>query len=228
MKQFVININDKDEYIKVLSDIDGVSNIKYINTEDLITLLKSAQLNEKRSRVKSVKKWETGILPSSNDVTMLYVGETYEGNKKVIFKKEACNHDFVVYENTYEKIGLPIMIFSLTITPNNKISFGEVYCTKESFITEETELYKYPFPNVSSSNGSICFGGNTRIKALEVNNLYDLHSFPSKFFTMPTTHEFSTKYDSNLALRPFLESLQNKPFDNYYLIPSGKKFKQIL
>lgn len=228
MKEFVININDKDEYIKVLSNIDGVSKVKYIDTEDLIVLLKSAQIKEEADRKKTAKKWETTILPSSNGVSILYMSESYEDNRKVILKKEACNHNFSVYENTYEKVGLPTMIFSLTITPNNKIAFGSLYCVKDSFITEETKLYRYPFPNVCGNTGSICFGDNNHIKALEVENICDLHSFPSKFFIMPTTHEYATNYNSNLELRPFLELLQNKPFDNSYLIENGKKFKDIL
>lgn len=225
MREITIKINNDNDLIKVIKDIEGVKDIKYISPDDLLEILTLSLLNEKQKEEESKKiKFESGLMPSSNGVSIISIKENHSNLKTVILKKNACKHDFPVYDNMYEKVGLPTLIFSLSIK-NNQVFAGQCYATKEEFITEDTELFKYPFPNVGH-NGYICFGEN--LNNLKLENMYDLHSFPNKFIMMPTTHELATSYNSKIPLRKFLESIQHKDFPLSELRETGKKIKNIL
>lgn len=226
MRQITININNDNDFIKLTKDIDGVKETKYISSDDLLNILELSLLSKKDKLEKlNEVKYDTSFMPSSNGVSIVNIKEYHSGDKKVILKKDACKHDFPVYENIFEKVGLPTLIFILRIK-NNQIYSGSCFATKTNFITEDTEVFRYPFPNVGY-NGGICFGGGNS-KNLKIENLYDLHSFPNKFIMMPTTHELATNYNSKIPLRTFLENLQNNDFPLDELISFNKTIKEIL
>lgn len=227
MSEITIKITNKDDYISLTKEENGLKSTKYVTLNDLLSLLSNVKedvdlgLNKKDKLLKH----KTDILPSNNGVSIIQHMESYSDLRYVVLKKEACKHDFFLYDNKFEKVGLPTLLFILIINESNYISSGYLFATKDNFIKETTKIYHYPFPNVGY-DGLICFGGNR--KNLFVENLYDLHTFPSKFLFMPTTHELSTRYSSNIELRPLLELLQNKDFNYDLLEPIGYTYGGII
>lgn len=92
-------------------------------------------------------------------------------------------------------------------------------------ITDETELYHFPYPNVGKSNAIVCWGGNQR---LEIQSLVDLERGFRWFVDAPFGEDHGTKTTFGIHnFRRLLEKVVDKPFDDEWLVPQGKKFGEL-
>lgn len=164
-------------------------------------------------------------MPSYNKTTMLQIIEGENGNRVVAFKVDKCKHDFVYYSSLFENVGIPNLVFFLFLNKQNIVYRGYLFAIKEDVREKGTILYKYPFTNVSNT-GLICFGGNS--EHLKIDNLCNLTYFADKFFMMPSTHELAYTNTLNLEIRPFLELLVNKEFNDEYLVKTLKTYDQTI
>lgn len=103
-------------------------------------------------------------------------------------------------------------------------SYGKV---KESILRESSQMYIYPFSNVSKSNFSVCTGQNS---LPEIKQPYSLTNMPDYILSLPDNDDHFNSSDNklNLGHRELMEHLRDKPPEYYYtdvLIPSGKTLK---
>lgn len=103
-------------------------------------------------------------------------------------------------------------------------SYGKV---KESILRESSQMYIYPFSNVSKSNFSVCTGQNS---LPEIKQPYSLTNMPDYILSLPDNDDHFNSSDNklNLGHRELMEHLRDKPPEYYYtdvLIPSGKPLK---
>lgn len=126
------------------------------------------------------------------------------------------------YDTVYEKVGMPKLIFCIKMLKNiiQDIYVGAV---KDTVITEDTQIYKYPFSNVFSDT-RICFGGN-RISKFDIKNPVMLHSMPDLFLSMENNNDsYGHANNSGKDYRVLLEELQSNTFNNDWLIPLNKTY----
>lgn len=226
MEKVIIEINENfDIYVSVKNNY-GIYNKKPIGVEELYNAL--CECNGKRqSKIVTKKKdilYRSPLMPNFNDVHILQHIIIDKNREVVMLQRKAKRSKVAFYNDVLEDVGMPSLIFMVYII-DKKISSARVVAVKDKLIREDTMLYNYPLTNVFY-DGSVCFGSN-RLKDYEVDDTFNnLHSFPNMFLMMPATHELKHQNGYNMELRPLLNYLKGKDFDDSKLIETGTTYKQ--
>lgn len=231
MSSIIIELNEASSIASLTYNINEFEkSTKFLSVEDLIKLLNDSKevfnydiLNKDMKDGDIV--YDSTLMPSFNGVSVIQNLESTRDNKLIVIKKEACRRDFVYHKSVFENVGIPTLLFFLYINSQNVIFNAKLFSVKESLITENTEIFHYPFTNVGLF-GNVCFGDNK--DKLKLNSLLNLYYFPDKFFQMPSTHDYNPQNRVDMNIRPFLEKLKNKDFNNDYLKSTNKTYKEIL
>lgn len=92
-------------------------------------------------------------------------------------------------------------------------------------ITNDTELYYFPYPNVNPSSGIVCWGANERI---ELNSLVELERAFVWFVSAPFGEDYGVRTTLGINnFRGLITKIKDKPFNDDWLIPVGKRFGDI-
>lgn len=84
-------------------------------------------------------------------------------------------------------------------------------------IEDETPLFHFPYPNVGKSNGIVCWGRNQR---LEITRLTELERAFQWFIASPFNEDHGVRTTHGIAnFRKLIDRIQDKPFDDEWLIP---------
>ncbi|WP_026801313.1 hypothetical protein [Pontibacillus halophilus] len=138
----------------------------------------------------------------------------------------AQQYDIRVHDTFIENVGFPSMIFCYQLD-DSKITNLRVVAVKEkdmSEISENTEIYRFPFSNVQRSE--VCMGANPFPKIESVRELKTLHNF---FITIPFTNEWFDANSNNsdvYDLRELFNSVQGQAFPTEWLSSEGITFNQ--
>lgn len=168
---------------------------KKISPNTLLELLSLAKEDKEFSRI--------GPFPST--IVDGCIGIDENSFKCVLFVKSEVFYTY--YEKTEFKVPFPNMLFFFE-SHNHKIETTQVLCTKDSELNDHTELFLYPFGNVSVHGNTVCWGSNVLPC---INTLKDFQTVPQLFINSIMNSDHYT--DANLTqlpLREFLMSLEEK------------------
>lgn len=209
---FTIEITD--EYtVKVIEKNSDKSNIKYIEVDDLIDILKASKTIIKRDEHKLL--FRSPILTSFDDVSTIQYIVVSNNIQYIVIKKNEGKHDFALGNKMFKQMNLPTLIFTFKIY-DGVIMSGYVCCVKDPIVIESTKIYYYPFGNVYS-DGHICFGGNNMANH-KICDYTQLHSMPSRFLLMPTSDTYTQKSKYKMVTNELCEYLTNNKFDKEMLL----------
>lgn len=205
----------EDNIVEIESvDTDGTKAIKTVTFKDLIVAL-SASVS---SRDKVEISHATGVLPlnRSTDVYTIYTKIYEEGNKVIGLYQPAHRAKITYYDTAFDDVGVPGLIYAISYNAKQQVTKVRITAVADDFITDSTEIYEYPFSNVSGGSGGVCFGRNN-IFDIKYNSEVDLHSIPSMFLSMPNNDDSYGKNNSGLSHRKLLENLVGKDFPKEFL-----------
>ena len=181
---------------------DNVNTVKYITFNDLCNAVLAARDD---SQVQSLA---SPLLPKN---CIQYI-ERNNGELAVVMEREAKATDFSYGDKVFKKIGVPKLLFAFRILANT-LQEGYVVAVKDNLVSEDTELYHYPFSNVYRS-GSICWGN----KLPTYGELRYLQNVPEMFLSMENNnHNYGHINLSGLEYRPLLEVLEGQKFREDWL-----------
>lgn len=163
---------------------------------------------------------------SEKDATGIVVGRLPNGyynacvsedGFKVIVSVPAGIFPFQYFDDVFT-IPFPRLVFKFTCR-DGKVVERVCYAAKDDILTDQTELFHYPYANVYES-GTICFGGNM---LPECSELADIDKVINIFYGAPSNNDLWKESYCGLkypALRIALQELNGKdafPLD--YLQP---------
>lgn len=166
---------------------------------------------------------ETPLLPRN---TILFCdGPVY---KRIFMEIPAHRRTVYYHEAVIEDIPYPTLIFGISVKlVQEKYVVHGVYiaAVEETFnLSEATELFHYPFTNVSDSNSKVCWGTQ---KLPEFDAISQLSSIPELFFNTPNSDSYyGSPYNTNLTFRELIEEIKGKSFPDKYLKPKRMNLKQ--
>ncbi|QQZ64482.1 hypothetical protein JI735_34140 (plasmid) [Paenibacillus sonchi] len=153
-----------------------------------------------------------------------------EGPAKINLFFEIPAHSRRVYyhEAVIEDVSYPSLIFGVSlITRDEKKVVQGVFIAaiEEQFsISEETEMFCYPFTNVSASSHKVCWGTQ---KLPTIEKMSQLSSIPDLFFNTPNSDSYySESINTRLTFRELMEEIKGKSFPEKYLKPIGQNLKE--
>ncbi len=148
-------------------------------------------------------------------------------------------------EELYE-IPFPKMIIQLALRPvenslKRRVIETNIFAVMDNHavIDENTELFYFPYPNVSKESGQVCWGTNTFI----LDSVAASERFLTQFFSAPFNEDYHLMIDydykksndfSKLDIGEFKYFIQHvtdnniKQFDDNWLLPSKKRLSDIL
>ena len=215
----VIHFTQNNEIEVTTTYSNGTKNIKNISTDDLFKAILSSV--EKDNKCDCTP---TPTLPNNEAlgiITLKHV--TFSDGREIVFiLKKAHRCDIQFYEDVFKDVGIPSLIFAITLS-KGQFRKASVLAVKDKNITDDTQLYHYPFSNVGY-NGGICFGRNHMI-TFDYKRLTNLQGFPDMFLSMPNNNDqYGGKNNSGLEYRPLLKELSGKDFPDEYLKLSDYNF----
>lgn len=166
-------------------DDDGVHHQKILQIDDYLQLWKGSSYIKQESM-------DIGIMPRS--LVDLKYGDSENYSATLVFPKK--KRQYSVAGGKVYNIPYPTMLYMVKIADGRFLS-SQLFAIKGDgeILSNDTELYRYPFGNVSAS-GSICYGNaaHSVIKSIsEVENLfYD-------FLCAQTNGHYYEPLKSNLA-----------------------------
>jgi len=141
--------------------------------------------------------------------------------KVILFIKGEKQTTF--YEKDKFKIPFPNLLIFIHCK-NGKINNTEIVCVKDNVICPSTQLFLYPFSNVSLQN-RVCWGNCILPK---IHQLQDFEKIPCFFIQSIMNNDyFYGKVKSSLSLRELLMFLETKnKFPKGLLKPTKETFKE--
>ncbi len=127
---------------------------------------------------------------------------------KALIYVPAQNHDIWLFDEKVEGVAFPALLFGFVIS-DTVIVTRKVVAVKDFVLTEETELFHYPYSNVYE-DAKACWDGLPNITEAR-----QLATMPELFFGSPDTMHLGARNTSGLGYRELLVANQFKPF------PSG-------
>lgn len=149
MKEIQITISKSKIELEILNN-DGTVEIRQASANELLKIIDSSQKRKKSEII------DSNLLPNG----LVRVLESHDRLVKGYFVHTKKG---IVPFRYYDKIFLikdfcPLLFY--IVVDREKILKSYVYVLKDTSISNEMQIYKYPFGNVSR-DGHICFGNNS-------------------------------------------------------------------
>ena len=146
MSELVIRIGE-DEKVMVEETENGVKQVKFVLAEDLMQCI----INSTEVKVNS------GLLPDG----CISYGENEAGEKYIAMLYREEKADTSYYQTEYPDFPLPRLVFGFHIAENGRICSVKLGIVENSALLKpSTQMYRYPFSNVSEGSGHLCVGVN--------------------------------------------------------------------
>lgn len=191
---------------------------KTISMEDYIRIL-----NNSRALDKSYTR--IGKLPQGYVDGFVANGDRITG-KLLLHLQKGIHRCTLIDEKNTSSVGFPHLLFVFEVQ-DGVLRASRVYAVKDDqkHITNTTPVYLYPYGNVSTSTGGICWGGNI---IPNIDDFRYLNTLMALFVTSPTnTHLYQQdKTSLYLSLSELLLHFQDKEFNEDVLIPCVKQCKE--
>lgn len=164
------------------------------------------------------------LISSALPMNTVKYGKYDGGTEMIALAYPAEQHDVAYHSSKFSKVGFPNLLFVFSLK-EGRLKSKSVYCYKDTFIRNETELYAYPYANVFAG-GSMCFylpGDN------DIKDLVQLQTLPHIWRnTTMNDHLYDPKRTSlNVSLRELLQTFENKPFNHEILEKKVLTFEKI-
>lgn len=133
--------------------------------------------------------------------------------------------------HAFYTIGFPRMVIQYLVNTNgtlNRIDETRIYAVENNGkpITDETELYAFPYPNVGKSNGIVCWGANQR---LTIDSLVELERLFQWFVAAPFNEDHGVRTTHGIGnFRKLIEVIDDLPFNDEWLMPMNKTFGDLI
>lgn len=212
-----IRIIPEDGQVLIETYTDGIVKCKEIQEDALLDCLKNSIQHNYIS---------SGLLPPN----CLHVGINSDGNKFYCLWYPRLYADISYHETPYPNFPLPRLVFAFRVDTDGKVSECRLGVTADERLTPETAMFRYPFSNVSGSDGRICIGCNT---LPQYKTPHALASLPAFLLSIPNGDHSFNRLNNKLELeyRDLLEHLKDKDPSYYYsdvLVPNGKTLKDFI
>lgn len=213
--ELLLRINPAGHHIRLETTKNGVTACKEISEDALLECVK-----------RSVKQdgVSSGFLPAH----CFHISVGHDGRRDYCLWHPELYADVSYFGTEYPHFPLPRLVFGFVVTPQGKVFDCRMGVVEDGPITEKTEMYVYPFSNVSGF--SLCIGNNT-LPAYK--NSRTLATLPGYLLRLPNNDDrFNAKNNRlHMQYRELLNHLKNKTPAYYYtdvLIPSGKTLKDFI
>ncbi|MDE3841012.1 hypothetical protein C0966_17245 (plasmid) [Bacillus methanolicus] len=198
----------------------------YYRVEDIITALQQTPENAHDADALRDEEHSTPVLPRG---TIRY-SRNNSGTKQrvtMVLDKKMWEIRYGE-EDEFFTIGFPRMILQYLVVPANengfRISEMRIYSIQDNGqpVTEDTPLFTFPYPNVSKSNGIVCWGQNER---LHIHSLVELERAFRWFVAAPFNEDHGVRTTHGInRFRTLIEKIREQSFEDDWLMPSNKVF----
>ena len=216
--ELVIRI--KPDSSVVVEDVtDGIISVKNIGVDDVLNSIKNS-ITRKQIIVYS------GLLPKN---CVAFYCNAENNDRYIVLEFDTGYADITYMKTLYEHFPLPKLVFGFHLDENSRIFSVNLGVTANERLTESTQMYVYPFSNVSQFG--LCTGAN---ELPEAKSLCQLSNLPWFILSLPDNDDRYNERDNALRMghRQLLEHLKDKNTAYYYekvLIPmDGVTLKQFL
>ncbi|MER2009796.1 MAG: hypothetical protein ABS939_20360 [Psychrobacillus sp.] len=203
----------------------------YLTIKDLTNALNSEP--ELLLDPEKAMKTETIVTPTLPVGTIRYSSNEAKTRERITIEIPKKQWDIRYRDNEdFFNIGFPRMIVQYVIATDSK-DIKKIVETRlvavlddKRPIQEDTPLFMFPYPNVGKSNGIVCWGQNQR---LEINNPTDLERSFQWFIASPFNEDHGVRTTLGIDnFRKLIEHIQDKPFQDDWLIPLNNQAFQDL
>lgn len=162
--------------------------------------------------------YSSGILPKN---CVSYTYDTGKGNHYIVLEYPENHADITYMKTLYENFHIPKLVFGFIIK-DEKIEKVNMGVTANERLKDDTQMYVYPFSNVSKFY--LCTGANSLPK---IKSFVSLSNLPRFILSLPDNDDHYRESNNKLGLghRELLEHLTDKTQDYYYekvLIPMAR------
>lgn len=222
LDNFISSVTDADIREMMPKKMLGVKKVPKLTFGPIWKIIKKG----KKEVQNPYRKFGTAILPK-NCVQHIWINRIRK-SQIVFVDVPKSQWDITFYNTPLEQVGYPRMLFGYRII-GNKVNTMYILAVKEKGrITKETEIYHFPYANVS--NGTVCMGGNQLLKLPDIEDLWQLGTYHNLFFQAPSSACYYNS-ERNLAgftdLREFYRHMENRVFSDEYLRKQGT-FKEFV
>ncbi|MBQ7726239.1 MAG: hypothetical protein IJT66_03750 [Clostridia bacterium] len=151
----------------------------------------------------------TGLLP--RNILSLKIAE--DGKRYAVVEYAYEKADIQYMETIYPDFPLPRLLFGFTLETGGRISGINLGVPTLGKLKEDTQMYLYPFSNVSRFR--LCTGANS---LPGIKNLQGLQNLPDYILSLPDNDDYFDASHNRLGLshRDLLEHLRDKDRQYYY------------
>lgn len=201
----------------------------YLSVENLVKALKAEPDNLLDADGYRSKETSTPSLPFG---TIRYSSNESKSKERITMEIPQKNWEirYGNKEDEFYTIPFPRMVVQYLVVNSgtqsivNEMRLYAVLNNKEA-ISDKTELYVFPYPNVGKSNGIVCWGQNQR---LEIKALVDLERAFLWFISAPFNEDHGVRTTLGIGnFKRLMQEIENKNFDDDWLMPLNKVFEDI-
>lgn len=198
--EMVLRIRE-DKSIRLEFQENGESRTKVISVDTLIECVKNSL---------SGVRINTGLLPASSlSVTV----DTDRAQRYVTMEFPDETATVTYMKTEYSDFPLPRLLFGFRLEESGRISGVNMGVPNLGKLTPDTQMFCYPFSNVSRF--SLCTGANS---LPHIQSLQQLSNLPYYILSLPDNDDHYTERHNrlNLGHRDLLEHLRDKDRKYYY------------
>lgn len=162
--------NRKDYYecAEVLLEENGVKQKRVVEISSLLEAFTKSSVEKPRSI-------RLGRLPMGfYDGTICEEHGLLHAEVLIILPK---SRQMMQYETTRYDVYIPSLVFYFSVS-DSRLCGTRVFALKDEWPNEQSSLYVYPFGNVNTYSGSVCWGAN---RLQDINRLKDLEAVVALF-----------------------------------------------
>lgn len=206
--EIIIHIKE-DKTVRLEIRENGKTRTKLISPETLFECIKGSLTKEPIS---------TGLLPSN--IVCVKVDDS--GKRYAVVEYAYDRADITYMSTAYKDFPLPRLVFGFTVESSGRISAVKLGVPALGKLKPDTQMYYYPFSNVSRF--SLCTGANS---LPHIKTLQSLQNLPDYILALPDNDDHYQERNTRLGLghRDLLEHLKDKDRQYYYdqvLVPMPK------
>ncbi len=193
-------LNPVSGMVKVESRDNGVVSHKEITVEALTECL--------RGSIKA-PSYASGLLPEG----CISFFAAADGSRVISILHPERYADIAYHKTVYPRFPLPRLVFRFSLHQGLRVNEVSVAVVEEGRLKPESQLFRWPFSNVSGFH--MCIGNNVMPKC---ESLHTLSSLPYLILELPNNDDYFQTSDNRLGMgyRELLEHLQDREPSYYY------------
>lgn len=215
--------NKREKYKKTRQEIDAEKRLAKLKADinDNTNLLKETEKKMYDMRKDALLE-RSGILPHNSSVTIETISKpTYKVKIYILYTPKFVS-DIIYADREIKSVGFPATI-AVIKTDGNTIQDMYIQAVKDTYISDDTKLYNFPYSHVDS-NGWCCFGSNKR--NISKITAQTISSLPHRFLSMPYRNDYYKQVDGMQLAELFMYN--QKGFKDELLQKSNMTYKDFV